>query len=145
MQQIPQLLQFIQSDAGIASLALGTAGAKVAGGFSQRRQAEDNAGLLEEAGRARKRDVLREGAKLIGRQRVAFAAGGVQVNTGTPLDVMAATAAEETERALRAQFGLDQRAFNQRLEGTNARRDAFLGASQTLLGAGLSLAKAKKT
>jgi len=144
MQQIPQLLQLLQSNQGISGLAGLTAGAKIAGGFSQRRQAEENADLLEKAGKARKQDILREGKELVSKQRVRFAAGGVQVNTGTPLDVQAATAATETERALRAQFGLDQRAFNERLAGSNILTDSFVSASQTLLGAGLSLAKTKK-
>lgn len=87
-------------------------------------------------------NLVRRGAKrLRGQQRAAFATQGVDVNTGTSLDLQEETttlgemdAATVRKNAWREAWGLKGRASNERLAGDYARRGATNSAIGTALG-----------
>lgn len=78
-----------------ATKALSGVGSGVAGILAGQRQAKFQRAL----GRAAAEEARRRSRRLLARQRVAFAAGGVEL-TGTPVDVLAFTAGEGERAAL---------------------------------------------
>jgi hypothetical protein len=81
--------------------------------------------------------------RILGAQRARFGAAGVDLMTGSPLDV-AADSAREAEldmltarnNAAREAFGFQQEARTERMRGRQARRAGRLGAFGTLLTSG---------
>ena len=123
---------------------------QIAQGFAARSQGRaDAAGDFQAAGQDLQRGVAqsaqrREAArKLLGSQRVSFAKGGVDLNSGTPLLVMAESAEQEELAAQTMMAGEQQRAQNRiqkgrvkRARGEQAFRQSFFSAgSELLLGA----------
>ena len=103
--QNPQMLE------GISALASGAQG--VTGYVT----GQANARNLRAEGKFAEQEAMREAVQLIGAQTVAYAAGGVEVDSGTPLDVMADTAHREALRAARARASFQNEANNQELAG----------------------------
>lgn len=121
----------VQANAGalLGLLALGQVGVGVGGLFAGRKQAD----FQEELAAVAVDDRRREAKRLLARQRVAFAKGGVDIGTGTPVDVQAVTAGEEELSALRAGFPFQVRGERFRTEGRNALARGLFSASSTLV------------
>ncbi len=89
----------------------------------------------------------KKGKSLIGSQRAAFAAQGIQVDTGSALDVQLDTAEQVRLDALtiknnawRESWGYEVQASNLRYQGKFAQLGANTAASNTLLTGGLQAA-----
>ena len=95
---------------------------------------EDEAELLEEFGRRAAADELRRGTRLEGRQIGAFAAGGVDVGSGTALQVRQAGRSRTARNASRAQERFDIAAINREEEARSARRASILSLFSGLAG-----------
>lgn len=119
-----------------AFTALGTlaqAGGQIGTGILANQAAREQAGISTRAAKAAREDELRKGRRLAGSQRAAFAKAGVKL-TGTPLDVLAQTAANAELNAIRAALAFEQDAANLRSAGKIALTKGILGAGATLLG-----------
>jgi len=121
-------------DAFTAVATLVQAGAQIGTGIaasgaasSRAREARRRAALVAE-------DERRKGRRLAGRQRAGFAKGGVKIDRGTPLDVLAQTAADSELNALRAALAFEQQAEDFESVGRTARTRGLLGAGRTILG-----------
>jgi hypothetical protein len=127
-----QALQMLaSSEVQDALSAASSVGSGVTGLVTARR----NASALEEAGEIIRGESLRESARLLGAQRAAFAKAGVDVGSGTPLDVLAETAEQEALSALRLKYGYDQAAYTERQAGIAALTGGlFEGATTALTG-----------
>lgn len=132
-----------------------TAGATAYGAYAQneagRQQqkiANRNADLLDasatdaiQLGEEQARQVKRQARSLRGRQRAALAGSGVDVNTGTALDLQEETtmlgeidAATMRKNAFREAWGIRMQASNQREAGAFAKRAGRNQAIGTLIG-----------
>lgn len=116
--------------------SLAQAGTQIGTGISARSAARDQAREARARGAAEAALERRKGRRLAGKQRALFAKGGVLVSEGTPLDVLAQTAADAEENALRAAFGFEQRAEDFESVGRQVLTRGILGAGATLLGSG---------
>jgi len=96
-------------------------------------QANTNRQMLKDEQRAAVDDSLRESARLMGAQRAAYAKSGVDVGSGTPLDVLAETAAESELEALRVRYGYKAARQNQKTAGLTAFTAGLAKGSDTLL------------
>ncbi len=76
------------------------------------------------------RDRLR---KLMGTQRAMYAKAGVNLSSGSPLLVLAETAAEGEKEALNIRYGGQEESNLQRFYGTQAKKAGTIGAASTLL------------
>lgn len=113
----------------LAILALGKVGAGVAGFAAGQRQGD----FQDELARTATDDRRRQAKRLLANQRVAFAKGGVDIDTGSPLDVVTDTAAEEELAALRAGLPFELQGDRFRREGRDAIFSGVSGAATTLL------------
>lgn len=132
-----------------------TAGAAVYGAYAQneagRQQqkiANRNADLLDasasdaiQRGEEQARKITRQARSLRGRQRVALAGGGVDVNSGTALDLQEETtalgkldAATMRKNSWTEAWGIRMQAGNQREAGAFAKRTGRNQAIGTLIG-----------
>lgn len=93
---------------------------------------EANAVLLEGLGRTAKAEQSRLARSLISSQRVAFARNGVNVGTGSALDASLSAAVEGSVASLRAQFGYESQAYQERTRGILAAFGAESSASNIL-------------
>jgi hypothetical protein len=96
--------------------------------------AKGDAKRLEAIGREEANDRRRATRRLIGRQKVAYAGSGIEIGTGTPLDVLADTVAEEELAALRVEQARREQARSLRYQGRAAKRSADASAFGTILG-----------
>lgn len=118
----------------LALLFLFSAATSIASGVAQKKQAERLAKEADEQARVEFELQLRRGRQLQGAQRAATAGAGVAVSTGTPLEILAQTAADAELNALRASFGPEQDARNFRSQGQQALIGGLTGAAGTILG-----------
>ena len=116
----------------ILATQLLSAGAQVGTGISARAGARADARTLRDIGRISAADVRRQGQRLIGAQRAAYGAAGVDPGRGTPLEVMRDTAEEIELEALREKFRFDSAAYQVRREGDEALTRSILGGVSTL-------------
>ena len=121
-------------DAFTAIGTLAQAGSQIGTGIAARSEANRQAGISDRAAKLAREDELRKGRRLAGKQRAQFAKGGVRIDEGTPLDVLAQTAADAELNAIRAAFALEQEADNFRSIGKTALTKGILGAGSTILG-----------
>lgn len=121
-------------DAVVALGTLAQAGGQIGTGVLARSAANQQASLSDRAAKAAREDELRKGRRLAGKQRAQFAKGGVRIDEGTPLDVLAQTAADAELNAIRAAFAHEQDAKNFRSVGKIQFTRAILGAGATILG-----------
>jgi hypothetical protein len=120
-----------------AFTALGTlaqAGSQIGTGIQARKAANQQSELSTRAAQAAREDELRKGRRLAGKQRAAFGKSGVKIDEGTPLDVLAQTAADAELNAIRAAFEFEQQADNFRSAGKIQLTRGILGAGATILG-----------
>lgn len=103
------------------------AGFRMIGGFQAEREARARGRVLRTLGRQATKDRRREGSRLIGAQRSAFAGGGVRISEGTPADLVADTAAREELEALRAGYGFRAESQALRQQGQLQRELGILG------------------
>ncbi len=115
--------------------SLAGAGAQIGTGISAGKAADRQAKEARRRGALVAEDERRKGRRLAGKQRAAFAKGGV-TQSGTVLDVLAQTAADSEINALRAALGFEQQADAFNTQATSLRTAGVLGAGKTLLGAG---------
>jgi hypothetical protein len=110
---------------------LTSAGGQIATGVTARSGARGDARTLRDIGRVSAQDVRREGERIKSSQRAAFGAAGVDPGSGTPLEVLRATAAEVELDALREQFRFETAAHQVEREGNEALTRSILGAVST--------------
>ena len=106
----------------------------VQGGRTARKDAIEQAKLLNIIGEIEASDKRREGRRLIAAQQVAFAGAGVDVQTGSPLDVLGDTVAEIELAALRTKFARQTQGFAVAQQGQQAQTQGLAGGLGTILG-----------
>jgi hypothetical protein len=130
------------------------AGGAVASGFAANsaaklnaQGAEMNAGLARQAAAVQAQDIEKRGRYLMGTQLARTAASGIDPTSGSPLQVMADSAAAEETNAQRALYQGEVSAtgyFNQakvmRYQGSQALAAGITGAGTTLLTTGSDMA-----
>jgi len=121
-------------DAFTAIATLVQAGAQIGTGVAARDATKAQARESRRRGAIAAEDERRKGRRLAGAQRAGFAKGGVRIDTGTPLDVLAQTAADSELNALRAAFAFEQDAENFESAGRTAFTKGIFGAGTTILG-----------
>ena len=120
-----------------AFTALGTliqAGTQIGTGISAQSAAKGQAREARALAAQAADDERRKGRRLAGSQRAAFGKSGVKIDEGTPLDVLAQTAADAETNALRAAFFFEQQAADFKSIGKTALTRGILGAGATILG-----------
>ena len=117
----------------ISSLA--KTGFQLAGGISANREAKSLARESRRRGAVEAELERRAGRRLAGQQRAAFGKSGVLVTEGTPLDVLAQTAADAEFNATQAALGREAEAESLEGQGRVALTSGIFGAATTLLGA----------
>ena len=133
----------------IAGLGLGVAGT-IATAQAQRQAGRDQQAAYDLQAAAAERTGLQEEqvararlAKLLSSQRALYAKAGVDLSTGSPLTVLAATAAEGEREALTIRTGAEEEAEFLRFQGRAARAAGSTQAGATLLsGLGSTATKA---
>lgn len=141
-------------------LAAGAAGVSAIGSIHQGQSqaaaarfnaqvSEQNAQIVRQQAAEEESRARREGRRLLGRQRAAIGASGIQVE-GSPLDVLADTAAEleldaltVRHRGLLEALGLTQQASLDRARARSARTAGFIGAGASLLSGAAEFGKNK--
>lgn len=129
----------------------------ILGGNAAKKAADYNAQVSEQLaqdaldkGRADEQ-MYRQGVKtLMGAQRADFAGQGVEVDTGSPVDVRADTAylgeqdAQQIRlNAQREAWGYRAQAQSERMQGSAAQRQGYFNAADAVLGGTASLLMAK--
>lgn len=135
--------------AELSLLAVATAvsaGASVVQGFQAARASRANADALradaaarQQAAKLKEAQSRRRSAQILARGRSRFAAGGVRVNVGTPLDVRADSAAQGELDARIIRFGGDVEASRLRSQADQADAQAGQALLGGIAGAGTSL------
>ena len=137
--------------AGLAATAIGT-GLSVYGQFQRgqaaasaaeanAKMAEQQAATLDQENRENLRRQRIENQRLLSRQRAGYAAAGVQIGTGSPLEVQAETAGileldllDQNRASQVQQNNLFNQARFDRASGANYRSAGTLGAAGSLFG-----------
>lgn len=128
-----------------AATALGTlqtAGQALSGigslvsGFGQAASYEQNAKLARQQAQYNANQKRRETSALLSRQRAAYGASGVQVNTGSPVDFIAETAEQGEMDALMMLYGGEAEASMMQSRARQSRLGGILGAGTSLLSMG---------
>lgn len=123
-------------------------GGSILGGLGEKQESDYKAdiarqrGLISlQQGMARGKEIRRDGKRIIGQQVAGFAKAGVEVNTGTPLEVIADTAGDIEYEALSAEYAgkigqLSEEATASAYdnEGKNQFMGGLLSAGSTLIG-----------
>ena len=117
-----------------ALAALALAGAQIGTGIAASSAASRQAGRAREQAALAAEDERRKGRRLAGKQRAGFGKAGVRIDEGTPLDVLAQTAADADLNAFRAAFAREQRADDLESAGRVELTRGLLGAGATILG-----------
>lgn len=107
---------------------------QVSGGVAAYLQANDNARALRRIGRINASDRRREVRAVIGAQRASQAASGIELSSGSALDLRAMTAGEGELDALRLRFGARAAASVQEARGRSALASAATSGVNTILG-----------
>jgi hypothetical protein len=107
---------------------------KVAGGVASFSQSKSNAGLMRELGVIGANDERRRTRLILGKQRVAASASGIDANSGSALDIQSEAALDGEVAALRAKFGFDARADAETYVGRQALVGSAVNATGTILG-----------
>ena len=136
-------MNFLQQLGSSGALDALSAGSGIGAGIAGMAIANQNAKQLRQAGAMAESDSLRESARLLGSQRAAYAKAGVDVGSGTPLDVLASTAEQETLRAMRARYGYRTAARTEKLYGIGALSAGVSKAANTILTGYQTRAKGK--
>lgn len=121
-------------DAFAAVATIAQAGAQISAGVATQSAAKRQARIARVRGAEVAEDERRKGRRLRGKQRAAFAKSGVLISEGTPLDVLAQTAADAETNALRAAIAFEQQAEDFASAGNAAFIQGALGAGATILG-----------
>lgn len=109
-------------------------------GKAAEKAAEYNARIQEITGRQKESLIRRQGRKELSRIRTAVSKSGVRME-GSPMEVLAESAANIEMDALNARFGMETGATATRAEGKSRKRGANLSAAAQLLsGAGSTYA-----
>ena len=146
--------------AAVASVAGGTAFssyAKIRAGQKQKEMFERNAQFADwqaddalARGETNEKRQRQQTEQTIGSQRTAFAAGGVDVNRGTAVDVQADAAylgeldaLTIRNNAVKEAYGYRVQADDLRQRGKYAKQEGYMGAAESIIGGGSSLLLAK--
>lgn len=124
--------------AAAIALTLISAATSIAGGVAAQKSAQAEAKQLRAVGEIEAEDRRRQTRRLLASQQVAFAGSGVVATTGTPLDVLGDTAAEEELAALRIQFGRENESAALRRRGDLAEIQGLTSGLGTVLGGAAS-------
>lgn len=138
MGALPNILSGVAIGAPIAG------GLQQASGIRQQARAEGaaasfNAKQSREQGAAEAARIRRAGRRELARQRLRVGASGVRLE-GSPLELIAANAAEVEREAMNAQIAGANNAALDEARGKNAKRAGRVGAASALLSGGLQAA-----
>ena len=122
----------------LSAASLGITAASIAGSA---KSADAQADAARDAGKEAEKAERTRGARLAGKQRVAFAKSGVDL-VGTPLDVLGQAAEDAELNALRAKFGFDQRASLIESQQDQRTLQGVADITGTLLGGATALSNA---
>lgn len=130
----------------IASTAA-SVGLQVAAAKAAQSQANADARALEEAAKVERADIQRKNKRFYETIPGAYAAGNVDIGTGSPLDVMGDAVREGELAAMRGEFNLNEQARRARYAGDLAAFQGYTGAASTILGTAgtLGMMNAKNT
>ena len=126
--------------AGAAGAGLSVLQGTLGGILQQRSLKAESKALREAAATAEEQAELardlerRRGRELEGQQVAAFAAGGVRVDTGTPLDILAENLFNTEVNAARAAFGFEQQAESFAERAADAKHAAKTAVLMGILG-----------
>jgi hypothetical protein len=95
--------------------------------------AASSASMIQASGRQEAEEVRKRGREIGGKQMTGFAKAGVRLDKGTPVQVMANTAARAELAAMRTQFAFDMKAWEVQAA---ANRGAASIASSALMSMG---------
>ncbi len=115
--------------------SLAQAGVQIGTGFAAKSTGDRLAAQTRARGEMAASDERREGRRLIAKQRAAAAANGVEIDTGSILDIIAETAMNTEIDELRARLAADEQAEEFERAGENARTTGIFASAATLLGA----------
>ena len=124
-----------------------SAGGSILGGFQQKAALDNQADFAKIQGDIAMRnaqinasEIRRRGKKLISKQVVGFAKAGVELASGTPVEVFAETASDTELEALTMvhsgvlqQFGFETTASNKEQEGKDALLSGFIDAGSKMI------------
>lgn len=97
--------------------------------------------MIQSAGKYQADEVRRQGRRIGGQQAVGYAKAGVRLDKGTPVQVMAQTAARAERAAMETQFAYDLKAWEVQSAANRGAASivssALMGASSLLMGYGV--------
>lgn len=132
---------------GIATIAMGqmNASAKAQAATEdaqeEQRMLAYNAQRAGERGRAEAGRIRSSGAQLVEQQKVAYAASGVALDTGTPASVMASSAGLSEKDALTAENDAAAEVWGYRMQSAQSKKNlqrAYDAANREVIGSALS-------
>jgi hypothetical protein len=109
-------------------------GAAATAGYSAKQQGEAQARTLKKIGAEAQRERDREAKSLLARQRVAYAKAGVDLGSGTPLDVQTETAGREWLAGMRIRAAYRAAAAEAKRRGHQAELEGLVAGG---LGGGM--------
>lgn len=121
----------VASGVGFIGTGISALGA-IQGGNQQARAAEFNAQAAQNQAAAQEAQQRRQAARVMGQGRANVAASGIEMD-GSPLEVMADSAANAELDALTIRYGGQVRADQERMRGSMARQAGYMGAASSLL------------
>ena len=121
-------------DVFTALATLAQAGTQIGTGVAAYGAAKDQARQARLYAAMAKQDELRKGRALAGKQRALYGKAGVEIDEGTPLDVLAQTSADAETNAIRAALFYENQADQLKATGKIALTQGILGAGSTILG-----------
>ena len=121
----------VSSAIGFAGTALSAIGS-IQSGNAQARAAEYNAQAAQNQAAAQEAQQRRQAARVMASGRANAAASGIEMD-GSPLEVMADSAANAELDALTIRYGGQVRADQERMRGSMARQAGYMGAASSLL------------
>ena len=102
-------------------------------GEAQKEGNEYNARITETEGAYAEEQARLKLKRLLGTQRALYAKAGVDITSGSPLLVMADTAAEGEKERMYTEYGYKSRAKQLRLYGEQAEKAGQIGATSSFL------------
>jgi hypothetical protein len=121
----------VASGIGFAGTALSALGA-IQSGNAQARAAEYNAAAIQQQAASNEASIRRNATRVRQAQEAAVGASGIELS-GSPLEVIADSAANAELDALTVRYGGDVRASQERARGAQARQAGYMGAASSLL------------
>ena len=99
--------------------------------------AASSASMIHAAGLQEAEEVRKQGRRISGKQAVGYAKAGVRLDRGTPVQVMANTAARAELAAMRTQFAYDLKAWEVQAAANRGAAAVFSSALRSAASLGM--------